>query len=230
MLGAPRRPGQGWYRLSGSPSGGPTARVPVGQVADRDRWNDRYREREAEDPSAEVGPPAPLPRLATMLPPGGTAVDLAGGDGGGAIFLAEHGFDTTLVDVAEVALERAARRAEHLNLALRTERMDLAGLRLGQVLDRLGPPPPDVVTCFHHLQRPLLASVAQDLPPGSLFLAAIATRTNLERHDRPPARFLLKPGELFELVAGDGSALQVLHRREGWADDRHRAEIAVRRR
>jgi hypothetical protein len=202
----------------------------VRELADRERWNERYRERDAEAPGAEVHPPSPLVRMATMLPPGGVAVDLAGGDGGGALFLAERGFATTLVDVSDVALERAARLAEHRHLELRTERFDLAGLGLGRVLELLGPPPPDVVTCFHHLQRPLLASVADDLPPGALFLAAIATTTNLERHERPPARFLLEPGELVELVVGDGSQLQVLHRREGWADDRHRAEIVVRRR
>jgi hypothetical protein len=59
-------------------------------------------------------------------------------------------------------------------------------------------------------------------------VAAVATTTNLERHRRPPARFLLDPGELARLVVGDrASRLRVHHRREGWADDRHRAEIAV---
>ena len=174
--------------------------------------------------------PSPLVRMATLLPPEGIAIDLAGGDGGGALFLAARGLETTLVDVADVALERAARRAEHRALSLRTRRIDLTGLGLAEVLELAETPQPDVVTCFHHLQRTLLASVADDLPRGSLFLAAIATTTNLERHDRPPERFLLQPGELAELVVGDGSAVTVLHRREGWADDRHRAEIAVRRR
>ena len=163
-----------------------------------------------------------------MIPPGGRVVDLAGGDGGGALFLADRGLDACLVDVADVALERAAVFARRRELSLRTLRADLADRPLGWVLDQLGPPAPALVTCWNYLDRTLLRSVADDLPGGARFAVAIATTTNRQRHERPPARFLLDPGELATLVVPDDrSRLRVLHRREGWADDRHVAELVV---
>lgn len=164
------------------------------------------------------------------------AVDLAGGNGAGALWLAGRGFTSVLVDVSDVALAVAADRALANGVDLRTHRLDLAGLTLGSVLDRLPDGPAvSVIGCFHYLNRGLLASVADDLPPGATFLASIATVTNLERHTKPSARFLLEPGELHQLVTGvghsdHGSDLTVIHHFEGWnTDGTNEAEIVVRR-
>ena len=204
-------------------------------VDDRRRWNERYEARAGARSSSgddlAPAPPAPLRRLAGVLPRQGRAVDLAGGDGGGGLLLAERGLDTIVVDVSDVGLQQAAAFATSRELPLRTVVLDLAGRRLGQALERAGASSPSVVTCFDYLDRDLLASVPADLPAGCRFVAAIATTTNLERHRRPSARYLLRPGELAGLVGGSGRrSLAVLHRREGWADDRHRAEIVVERR
>lgn len=202
-------------------------------VDDRQRWNERYEARDRTAPAdraagPEPSPPTPLLRMVSLLPIAGRAVDLAGGDGGAGLLLAGRGLPTTVVDVSDVGLRRADGFARRHGLDLGTLRFDLRGHRLGEVLAAVGGPAPAVVTCFNFLDRTLLASVATDLPSGCRFLAAIATVTNLERHERPPARFLLERGELESLVLGDGARpLRVLHRREGWADDRHRAEIAV---
>lgn len=201
------------------------------ETGDRRRWNERYRVREVANPAGPVGsepnPPRPLERMASLLPPAGVAVDLAGGDGGAALFLGGRGLEPTLVDVSDVALARAESLARSHHLSLRTVRHDLAGRPLGQILTRLGGSSPAIVTCFNYLDRVLLGSIPTELPVGCRFMAAVATTTNLERHPNPSARFLLDPGELADLVVGVGSRLSVLHRREGWADDRHRAEIVV---
>ena len=198
------------------------------------RWNTRYRglETEASSAALELRPPASLRRLEPFLPAPTVAVDLAGGNGGGALWLAERGFDPVLVDVSDVALTQASDVAALRSLPLRTACVDLAGWPLATILDEV---PADVglVTCFHYLNRALLSSIGAGLPPGAVFMAAIATETNLERNARPSARFLLKPGELAALVLGDGSPgteLEVLHSNEGWTDTgHHEAELVVRR-
>lgn len=202
-------------------------------VDDRQRWNERYEARDRDEPAdrsagPEPNPPTPLLRMVSLLPGSGRAVDLAGGDGGAGLLLARRGLATTVVDVSDVGLRRAEWFGRRHELDLHTVRLDLRGRRLSEVLEAVGPPAPSVVTCFNFLDRTLLASVATDLPSGCRFLAAVATVVNLERHERPPARFLLDRGELESLVVGEGvGRLRLLHRREGWADDRHRAEIAV---
>lgn len=196
------------------------------------RWDRRYLTRERAEPAGASAsfpePPAALRRLATLLPERGRAVDLAGGDGGGARFLARRGLEPIVVDGSSVALERATAFAASDGFELGTRQVDLARTRLATVLEVVGQPTPSVITCFNYLDRSLLASIAGDLPSGTRFIVAVATTTNLERNRRPPERFLLRPGELPALVVGPGpSPVRVLHRREGWADGRHLAELAV---
>lgn len=210
---------------------------------DRDRWNKRYADVSVDGPSA---PPVALERLLAAvsdsvraaLPPG-PVVDLAGGTGEGARRLAaDLERPAVLTDVSDAALAVAEVRAAGDGEPLVTARLDLAGATLAQVNRELatGAPAGHDLTavaawsCLHYLNRPLLASVADGLAPGGLFLAAIATVTNQERHARPSARFLLERGELRALVGGDRTELEVLVDVEEWTPERtHEAAIVVRR-
>jgi tellurite methyltransferase len=72
--------------------------------SDRERWNARYRE------EAAIPPPSPfLVGLDALLPRTGRALDVAGGPGRHALWLARRGLDVTLADVSDVALEVAGR-------------------------------------------------------------------------------------------------------------------------
>jgi SAM-dependent methyltransferase len=181
---------------------------------DRERWNARYSE-EGETPE-----PSPfLLALDAILPRRGSALDVAGGSGRNALWLARRGLDVTLADVSDVALDRAARAAAAAGLRLVTVRVDL----------EVEPPPPgpwDLVVCTYFLHRPLLAALPAVLAPGGLLVVAHATRTNLTRHARPGPDHVLEDGELPGLVRG----LEIVRSEEGWLESgRHEARLGARR-
>lgn len=190
--------------------------------ADRQRWNAKYAAR-----SHARGEPSPaLVGLRAWLAPPGRALDLAGGAGANALYLATLGFDVTLVDIAERGLEIASERAAAAGLRLRVIRADLER-------DPLPAGPWDLITCSHYLQRELIATAADALAPDGRLIWIHPTTTNLERHAKPSARFLLAPGEAEALVRDAGLAVQVAD--EGWvgADDgsgpRHLARLVAAR-
>lgn len=182
---------------------------------DRDKWNAKYRD------ATELSAPSPfLLSVAGELPRSGRALDVAGGTGRHALWLARHGLEVTLADVSDVALESAARHASASALRLNTLQADLE-------TDGLPPGPWDVVACFYFLHRPLFTSFASALAPGGWLVFAHPTRRNLERHPRPGPAHLLEDGELPSLVTG----LQVVRYEEGWTESgRHEARLLATRR
>jgi tellurite methyltransferase len=187
--------------------------VPAG---DRDRWNARHAdERDAQ-------PPSPfLVSLDPVLPRTGRALDVAGGAGRHALWLARRGLAVTLADVSDVALARAAQEARASGVSLETLEYDLEA-------SPLPAGPWDVILCFYFLHRPLFAAMARALAPGGWLVFAHATRRNLERHPRPGPRHVLEDGELPSLVAGLG--LETVRYDEGWLESgRHEARLVARR-
>jgi tellurite methyltransferase len=180
---------------------------------DRHRWNTRYREQAgASEPSRF------LQSLADRLPSSGRALDVAGGLGKDALWLARRGLDVTLLDVSDVALERAAATAREAGVALQVQRVDLETAPLPRG-------PYDVVLCLNFLWRPLFAAFAGVLAPGGLLIFAQPTRSNLQRNPHPSARFLLEDGELPGLLQG----LEIVSYTEGWTEEgRHEARLVSR--
>jgi tellurite methyltransferase len=186
---------------------------------DRERWNARWRERAADlDEPSRV-----LDDHAGLLPARGKALDLAGGAGRNAIWLARRGWDVTLVDVSDTALDKAEERATRLGVAARMRflRLDLEGtLPLAPLFD--------LVMVMHYLDRTQRDAFVDLLVDGGLLVAANPTVTNLERHARPSARFLVERGELASWARRLG--LEVLASREDWsAEGMHEAAIVARK-
>lgn len=182
----------------------------------RSSWNNRYRERSAPiDPAAFV-----TVELAPLLGPAGRALDLAGGAGRHAIWLAERGWDTTTIDTSEVAIALAVERAEAAGVDLGLVHSDLAA-------EMLPDGPWDLILIVHYLQRDLFPPAIERLADDGLIAFSIATVRNLERRERPPLPYLLDEGEAPTLVDG----LQILHYAEGWStEDRHEARVVARKR
>jgi len=180
---------------------------------DRARWNAKYR----QGSHGSSAPSAVLVSLRDKLPRTGRALDLAGGCGADAVWLAEQGLDVTLADVSDVALERAALLAESRDVSLQTVRADLGE----------SPPagPWDLVTCSNFLDRTVWRAL--HMAPGGVFVWIHPTVANLERHPKPSARFLLQPGEGLAIV-GALRDVAIVEHREGWVQDRHLSVVVAR--
>ena len=182
---------------------------------DRQRWDEKYRRGE----HAHREPSELITRLAPWLPPSGRALDLAGGAGRHAIWLAQHGLDVTLADVSPVALELAQERAVAAGVSLTPLVVDLE-------TEPFPAGPWDVILSFHFLWRPLFHEFPRVLAPGGVLMLVQPTISNLQRHEKPPAPFLLADGELPELVQG----LAMRHYEEGWLHEgRHEALLVANR-
>lgn len=180
---------------------------------DRDRWDARW----AAAPPGSDAPRKLLLEVAPLLT-GSRALDVAGGAGRDAVWLASRGFEVTLTDVSPVALAAARARAARAGVDLRILPRDLD-------VEPLPPGPFDVVCSFDFLCRPLFAVFPAILAPGGVLVFSQPTRTNLARNRHPSARYLLDDGELPSLVRG----LEIVRYQEGWFDDRHEARLVARR-
>jgi len=136
------------------------------------------------------------------------------------VWLAERGLDVTLADVSEAGLALAHVLAAARGVTLSTVQVDLEAA--------LPPPGPwDVVVISHFLHRPLLATIDEILAPGGLLVAVHPTRSNLERHPKPSARFILEDGELQTLLP---PGLRIERYEEGWTEAGvHHARAVARR-
>jgi tellurite methyltransferase len=93
---------------------------------ERERWNARYT---AQGDRALAAPNAFLRAHLAMLPKG-DVLELAMGEGHNAIFLAQHGFSVTGVDISDVAVERALHLARTAGVTIEARQMDLSTLTL----------------------------------------------------------------------------------------------------
>lgn len=180
---------------------------------DRIKWNARYRD---ANPLRE--PSNVVVAVADLLPRRGRALDVAGGAGRHAVWLAQRGLDVTVADIADEGLTLAQQAAAAAGVQVETISLDLEAAPFPTG-------PWDLILCFHYLHRPLFASFAASLAPGGVLLAVQPTAKNLERHASPSAAFLLAEGEMRSLVA----PLAIVRYDEGWLEGgRHEARVVAR--
>jgi SAM-dependent methyltransferase len=185
-------------------------------AADRQKWDQKY----SDPANAPRDPSRVLLGLATHLPQRGSALELAGGAGRNALWLADRGLDVTIWDISTVGLAIARERAAAAGVTISTAVVDLAE-------PSFQPPGEfDLVLSVCYLNRPLLARAHQLLAPGGTLLVIQPTHQNLTRHPKPPRDYLLADGELPTLI----QQLDIVRYEEGWlADDRHDAVLLAKK-
>ncbi|MCI0655528.1 MAG: methyltransferase domain-containing protein, partial [Acidobacteria bacterium] len=158
---------------------------------------------------------------ADLLPRGGRVLDLACGSGRNALLLAVAGFAVKAVDRDEGRIEALREVAARLGLPLEAEILDLEdeGVDLGSGAY-------DVVLGFHYLHRPLFPALIRSIAPGGILLYETFTEEQARRGKPTCPDFLLKAGELRQLVRD----LEVIREREGEFEGRMVSGVAARRR
>ena len=173
-------------------------------VGEREDWNERYA-----SGSHGGGEPdafflqAYEDYVSPLFPNGGRALDIAGGVGRHAIWLAQRGWDVTLVDVSEEALRLARERAG--DTAMRFVRKDVSlEAPAGSF---------ELVLNFFYLDRGLSRALEDALRPGGLLVFKTYTQAHPELSGgKGPTHpmHLLDSGELLSAFED----LQILSYRE----------------
>lgn len=189
---------------------------------ERERWNRKYR----ESPGSWLEPDAFLMRafseyIRPLFPDGGRALDLAGGAGRHAIWLAKQGWEVTLIDISETGVEQARQNAGPLASHIHFVVDDLTGFTASQTHFEKAF---DVVMVFFFLERKIFPEIVKAIRPGGLLVYKTLTLEQMKLAGGPkdPAH-LLEAGELLQLAAG----LQVLHYSEEVAE-KATAELVAR--
>lgn len=160
-------------------------------VKDRNRWDELYRQ------AANKPFPAPDPLLKEAVPPVNKSVvskpralDLAGGMGQNALWLAGQGYNVDLIDISRIGLSRARvemglRNLRNVNLLQR----DLDTLEL--VSKRY-----DVIAVFRYLKRSLFPTIKSATKPGGYLVYETFNTRYLAQVPGFNPDFLLEIGEL----------------------------------
>lgn len=166
----------------------------------RERWEDRYRERQAAPASA---PCRVLAEHAHLLPRSGAALDLACGMGGNALFLARRGLTVAAWDISQSAISCLEAQAQSEQLVVRTGVRDIETLQWDDWRF-------DVIVVSRYLERTLSDRLCRALNPGGLLFYQTFTAAKLsDAGPRNPA-YLLADNELLSLFG----ALRVRYYRE----------------
>lgn len=187
-------------------------------IKEQTRWNQRYR----ESPSSWVEADTFLidsydEFLAGTSP--AAALDVAGGAGRNAVWLAERGWRVKLIDISDVALKMAREKFEVVKKAsasqpktsparkasFKTEIVDLNSI------SHLGTEEYDLLVVFYFLRRELFPAIARALKPGGTLIYRTYTVDRMKVPGGPSdPRYLLQANELLHAFPG----LRVLHYRE----------------
>jgi SAM-dependent methyltransferase len=178
----------------------------------------------AFEPAPIAGPSSWLLENADLLAERGRALDVACGKGRHALLLASAGFEVTAVDRDRASLDRVRRQAERLGLSVSVRESDLETDDPPALVDD-ATPPFDLVIVTRYLHRPLFPRITDAVAANGLLFYETFLEQQATRGSPTNPHFLLKPGELTELVR----PLVVVRQREGDIDGAFLSAVIARR-
>jgi SAM-dependent methyltransferase len=152
------------------------------------------------------------------FPTAGAALDLAGGLGRHALWLAGRGWQVSVVDVSDVAVAKLRQAARELDLNIDLLVGDAADYKFER--ERF-----DLIVLFYHLDRSLFPKIVLALKPGGLLICKMSLRWDLGDKSIADSANHLYRNQLPSLVPD----LEILHYQERPVRDRGVAEFVGRK-
>ena len=177
------------------------------ELDEKASWNKKYSE-------GSHGSLEPDPFLVSAYDeflagkPPGIALDIAGGVGRHAIWLAQRGWRTRLIDISDVGIGLAEKNASRALGPVAKEFLITSEVADLNSVQDFGREQYDLVLVFYFLERELFPALAAALKPGGLLIYKTYTteQKNFPGGPRHPM-FLLQPNELLHAFP----SLRVLH-------------------
>lgn len=155
---------------------------------DRGRWNAKFIAGEAQ----LVDPDSFLIEICADLRPG-SALDLAGGAGRHAIWLARHGWRVVLSDVSDEGIALSRQRCAEASVAVDLRRESLAETVAWASASGVHF---NLITIFWFLAREAFDSLPALLAPGGMLVYKTYTAENARFANGKSTHFALHPDEL----------------------------------
>src|ERR1700676_1633632 len=152
------------------------------------------------------------------FPQKGAALDLAGGVGRHALWLAGRNWRVTVVDLSDVAIRKLGQAAQELDVKL--------DLLVGDASEyKFEPARFDLILLFYHFDRSLFPKIVSALKPGGLLICKMSLRWDSGESSTTASANPLQRNELPSLVPG----LDALHHHERPVRDRGVVEFVGRK-
>ena len=160
-------------------------------MSNKERWDERYDRKMyiyGKEPTAFLKDKIDLLEK-------GKALVLAMGEGRNAVYLAQHGFNVTGVDISAVAIEKCKQLAEDRRAVVKTVVADLTDYDMGHEQYNL-------ITNFYFYDKSLFPKVIRALKPGGMFILEQFSIDHLKQGVKfgpKTDKYLVKPNEFLEL-------------------------------
>lgn len=153
-------------------------------------WEKHYLDRDVEDQT----PASVLTENLHLLPESGTVLDYACGLAANGCLLAHKGYQVTVVDNSNVAINKIKSYSDQFSLNIKTEVHDLENKPLADVQY-------DIVIVSFFLHRETIRSLPDLVKPGGLLFYQTFSGDQLNGRGPSNPNFRLKHGELLEVFS-----------------------------
>jgi tellurite methyltransferase len=130
--------------------------------------------------------------VADQFPNGGTALDLAGGVGRHALWLAKRNWRVTVVDISEVAIHKLDQKALQLDLRLNLFALDATKYQFE-------PGHFDLIVMFYHFDRDICPRILAALKPGGFLICKSSLSWDIYEGANLTSTKLLEKGEILSM-------------------------------
>lgn len=157
------------------------------------KWNKIYSEKEIPI-NIEAKTSNVLQQHADLLPTTGTALDLACGFGGNAIFLSQHGLQTHAWDISQAAIEKLLAYCSEHSISMMADERDV----------ETNPPEQntfDVICVSYYLERNICNDIMAALKPNGLLFYQTFVEEKVSDSGPSNPKYRLQPNELLRLFS-----------------------------